>query len=108
MKAWRVHAWGADPNEAMTLESIPVPTPEAGEVVFDNVGEAVREISMNCIGYNGRYLIMGFAWDKRFADEKLIVPRRVLAGNMKLCGVLMAYSPRPWRAFETERPRAAS
>jgi NADPH2:quinone reductase len=62
------------------------------DVVFDNVGEAVMEKSMNCLGYNGRYLMMGFASDKRFADEKLIVPRRVLVGNMKLCGVLMAYA----------------
>ena len=27
------------------------------------------------------------------ADEKLIVPRRVAAGNFKLCGVLLAYAP---------------
>jgi NADPH2:quinone reductase len=62
------------------------------DVVFDNVGEAVMEKSMNCIAYNGRYLMMGFASDKRFADEKLIVPRRVLVGNFRLCGVLMAYA----------------
>ena len=62
------------------------------DVVFDNVGEAVMEKSMNCVGYNGRYLMMGFASDKKFADEKLIVPRRVLLGNMKLSGVLMAYA----------------
>ncbi|HIG69999.1 MAG: zinc-binding dehydrogenase [Myxococcales bacterium] len=62
------------------------------DVVFDNVGEAVMEKSMNCVAYNGRYLMMGFASDKRFADEKLIVPRRVLMGNMKLSGVLMAYA----------------
>jgi NADPH:quinone reductase-like Zn-dependent oxidoreductase len=48
--------------------------------------------SMNCIAYNGRYLMMGFASDKSFADEKLIVPRRVSAGNFKLCGVLLAYA----------------
>ncbi len=62
------------------------------DVVFDNVGEAVMEKSLNSLGYNGRYLMMGFASDKRFADEKLIVPRRILAGNMRLCGVLMAYA----------------
>ena len=62
------------------------------DVVFDNVGEGVMEKSMNCIGYNGRYLMMGFASDKSFADEKLIVPRRVSAGNFKLCGVLLAYA----------------
>jgi NADPH2:quinone reductase len=61
------------------------------DVVFDNVGAAVMEKSMNCIAYNGRYLMMGFASDKTVADEKLIVPRRVAIGNLKLCGVLLAY-----------------
>jgi NADPH2:quinone reductase len=62
------------------------------DVVFDNVGEAVMEKSMNCIAYNGHYLMMGFASDKTHADEKLVVPRRVSAGNFKLCGVLLAYA----------------
>jgi NADPH2:quinone reductase len=62
------------------------------DVVFDNVGEAVMEDSMKCIAYDGRYLMMGFASDKTVADEKLIVPRRVSAGNFKLCGVLLAYA----------------
>ena len=44
------------------------------------------------IAYNGRYLMMGFASDKSYADEKLIVPRRVAVGNFKLCGVLLAYA----------------
>jgi len=63
------------------------------DVVFDNVGAAVMEKSMNCLAYNGRYLMMGFASDKTVADEKLIVPRRVALGNFKLCGVLLAYVP---------------
>jgi NADPH2:quinone reductase len=63
------------------------------DVVFDNVGEAVMEKSMRCIAYDGRYLMMGFASDKTVADEKLIVPRRIAAGNFKLCGVLLAYAP---------------
>lgn len=46
---------------------------------------------MRCIGYNGRYLMMGFASDKSVADEKSIVPRRLATGNFKLCGVLLAY-----------------
>ncbi|MAG34489.1 MAG: alcohol dehydrogenase [Deltaproteobacteria bacterium] len=62
------------------------------DVVFDSVGEAVMDASMGCTAYNGRYLMMGFASDKRFVDEKFIVPRRVAAGNLKLCGVLLAYS----------------
>jgi len=37
--------------------------------------------------------MMGFASDKSVADEKLIVPRRVALGNLKLCGVLLAYVP---------------
>jgi len=65
------------------------------DVVFDNVGEAVMEKSMGCLAYNGRYLMMGFASDKTVADEKLIVPRRIAAGNFKLCGVLLAYVPEP-------------
>lgn len=63
------------------------------DVVFDNVGAAVFEKSLGCTAYNGRYLMMGFASDKTVADEKFIVPRRVLAGNLRLCGVLLAYAP---------------
>jgi len=62
------------------------------EVVFDNVGEAVMADSMNCLAYNGRYVMMGFASNKLVADEKLIVPRRVAVGNFKLCGVLLSYA----------------
>ena len=62
------------------------------DVVFDNVGEAVMDKSMSALAYDGRYCMMGFASDKRFVDEKLIVPRRISAGNFKLCGVLLSYA----------------
>jgi NADPH2:quinone reductase len=62
------------------------------EVVFDNVGEAVMEQSMRCTAYNGRYLMMGFASNKVVADEPFVVPRRIALGNLKLCGVLLAYA----------------
>jgi len=62
------------------------------DVVFDGVGEAVMEASMKCIAYNGRYLMLGFASDKSRADEKFLVPRRISAGNFKLCGILLAYA----------------
>ena len=62
------------------------------EVVFDNVGAAVMDASMKCTAYNGRYLMMGFASDKSHADEKFVVPRSVSAGNLRLCGVLLAYA----------------
>ena len=61
------------------------------DVVFDNVGEAVMEKSLQCTVYNGRYLMMGFASNKVVADEPFIVPRRIMLANVKLCGVLLAY-----------------
>lgn len=61
------------------------------DVVFDNVGEAVMEKSMQCTVYNGRYVMMGFASNKVVADERFLVPRRVMLGNLKLCGVMLAY-----------------
>ncbi len=61
------------------------------DVVFDNVGEAVMEKSLQCTRYNGRYVMMGFASNKLVADEKFLVPRRVALGNLKLCGVLLSY-----------------
>ena len=62
------------------------------EVPSRLIGEAVMEQSMKCTAYNGRYLMMGFASDKTKADEPFIVPRRIAAGNLKLCGVLLAYA----------------
>jgi NADPH2:quinone reductase len=60
--------------------------------VFDNVGEAVFAASVKCTAYNGRYLMMGFASNKRVADEAFVVPRQVALANIKLCGVLFAYA----------------
>lgn len=61
------------------------------DVVFDNVGEAILDKSVRSIAYNGRFLMMGFASNKKVADEKFIVPRQVCLGNFKMCGVLLAY-----------------
>src|SRR3954470_17541461 len=62
------------------------------DVVFDNVGEAVFAGSLKCTAYNGRYLMMGFASNKRVADEPFVVPRQLALANIKLCGVLFAYA----------------
>ena len=62
------------------------------DVVFDTVGESIMGPSLDCTAYNGRYVMIGFASDKAVADEKMIVPRRVAVGNLKLCGVLLAYA----------------
>ena len=60
-------------------------------VIFDNVGERFMQKSMRSIAYDGRYLIMGFASDKSFVDQKLIVPRSISAGNFSIGGVMLAY-----------------
>jgi len=79
-------------NAADFAEVVLAETANRGvEVVFDNVGEAVFEKSLQCTAYNGRYLMMGFASNKLVADEKFVVPRRIALGNLKLCGVLLAY-----------------
>jgi len=79
-------------NDADFAEVVLAETDNRGvDVVFDNVGEAVMEKSMNCTAYNGRYLMMGFASNKAIADEPFVVPRRVALGNFKLCGVLLNY-----------------
>ena len=48
---------------------------------------------MSSIAYHGRYLIMGFASDKTRVDEPVVVPRKLSAGNFRLCGVLLSYAP---------------
>ena len=53
------------------------------------------EKSFACTAYDGRYLMMGFASDKSKVDEAFVVPRKVMGGNFKLCGVLLAYAPEP-------------
>jgi NADPH2:quinone reductase len=80
-------------NDADFAEVVLAETGNRGvDVVFDNVGEAVFEKSLGCTAYNGRYLMMGFASNKEVADEPFVVPRRLALGNLKLCGVLLAYA----------------
>src|SRR5690349_18040528 len=80
-------------NDADFAEVVLAETNNAGvDVVFDNVGESVMEASLKCTKYNGRYVMMGFASNKLVADEPFIVPRRVALGNLKLCGVMLAYA----------------
>ena len=50
------------------------------------------EPSMKCTKYNGRYVMMGFASNKVVADEPFLVPRRIMLGNLKLCGVMLTYA----------------
>lgn len=71
-------------------------------VVFDNIGEAVMEKSIHCTAYNGRYLMMGFASNKKVADEAFIVPRRIGMANIHLCGVIFAYADEATNGFLKE------
>jgi NADPH2:quinone reductase len=61
------------------------------DVVFDNVGEAVFDASLNSLAYNGRYVMMGFASNKVVADEPFVVPRTFMLANARLCGVMLSY-----------------
>ncbi|HTJ63722.1 MAG TPA: zinc-binding dehydrogenase [Alphaproteobacteria bacterium] len=63
------------------------------DMVFDNVGEAVMQQSFKAIGYNGRYMMMGFASNKVVVDEKFLVPRQLSMGNFDMRGVLLSYAP---------------
>ncbi|HZP31206.1 MAG TPA: zinc-binding dehydrogenase [Acidimicrobiia bacterium] len=80
-------------NEASFLEVVMAETQNRGvDVVFDNVGAAVFDDSLKATAYNGRYVMMGAASDKTKVDEPFIVPRRVIATNMKLCGAILSYA----------------
>ena len=69
------------------------------DVVFDNVGDAVWAASVKSTAYNGRYVMMGAASDKTKVDEPFVVPRQVIAANIKLCGALLAYATPDIAAF---------
>jgi NADPH2:quinone reductase len=80
-------------NETNFADVVLAETADRGvDVVFDNVGASVFAASLKCTAYNGRYLMMGFASDKRVADEPFVVPRHLALANIKLCGVLFAYA----------------
>jgi NADPH2:quinone reductase len=80
-------------NETSFFDVVMAETENRGvDVVFDNVGAAVFDDSLKATAYNGRYVMMGAASDKTKVDEPFIVPRRVIAGNMKLCGAILSYA----------------
>jgi NADPH:quinone reductase len=62
------------------------------DVVFDNVVAGIFEQTLKCVKYDGRLVMMGFAGDKTKADEPFIIPRKVMAANIHLSGVLMSYA----------------
>jgi NADPH2:quinone reductase len=64
------------------------------DVAFDSVGGDVTTRTFNCMAFNGRHLLVGFASGIEAEDEG-IVPRPVLFGNFSICGVCHAYVDDP-------------
>ncbi|HEX4862627.1 MAG TPA: NADPH:quinone oxidoreductase family protein [Acidimicrobiales bacterium] len=64
------------------------------DVAFDSVGGDVTTKTFNCMAFNGRHLLVGFASGIESEDQG-IVPRPVLFGNFSLCGVCHAYADDP-------------
>ena len=64
------------------------------DVAFDSVGGEVTTKTFQCMAFNGRHLLVGFASGIEAEDEG-IVPRPVLFGNFSLFGVCHAYVDDP-------------
>jgi NADPH:quinone reductase len=64
------------------------------DVAFDSVGGDVTTKTFDCMAFNGRHLLVGFASGIEAEDEG-IIPRPVLFGNFSLCGVCHAYVDDP-------------
>jgi len=64
------------------------------DVAFDSVGGDVTTRTFDCMAFNGRHLLVGFASGIE-AEDQGIVPRPILFGNFSLCGVCHAYVDDP-------------
>ncbi len=64
------------------------------DVAFDSVGGDVTTKTFQCMAFNGRHLLVGFASGIEAEDEG-IIPRPVLFGNFSLFGVCHAYVDDP-------------
>jgi NADPH2:quinone reductase len=65
------------------------------DLVFDSVGGAVTESSINCLARDGRLLLIGFAGGIEAEDRKLLTPRTLMFGSVSLIGVMLAYTDDP-------------
>ena len=64
------------------------------DVAFDSVGGQVTTKTFDCMAFNGRHLLVGFASGIE-AEDTGIIPRPVLFGNFSLYGVCHAYVDDP-------------
>ena len=82
-------------SETDFVESVLEATDGRGvDVAFDSVGGDVTTKTFNCMAFNGRHLLVGFAAGIE-AEDQGIVPRPVLFGNFSLFGVCHAYADDP-------------
>jgi NADPH2:quinone reductase len=63
--------------------------------VFDGVGGEVGDRSLDCLGRNGRYLIVGFASGIEAEEVATVTPRRLCFGQLSVHGVLLSYTSDP-------------
>ena len=61
MKAWRVHRYG-EPLEVLQLDEVPVPVPEAGELLVEVEGIPMNLNDLERIN-GGAFTFNGFGWD---------------------------------------------
>ena len=64
------------------------------DVVFDTVGGEVAERSWRCLARGGRHVMVGFSSGIE-AEDRGIVPRPLLFGNLSLLGVILVYTSAP-------------
>ena len=82
-------------TESDFVEAVLLATDGRGvDVAFDSVGGEVTTKTFQCMAFNGRHLLVGFASGIEAEDEG-IVPRPVLFGNFSLYGVCHAYVDDP-------------
>jgi NADPH2:quinone reductase len=65
------------------------------DMVFDGVGGAVTQNSLNCLGANGRLMMIGFAGGIEAEDTANLTPRALLFGSLSIMGVMLAYAATP-------------
>lgn len=66
------------------------------DLVFDGVG--LTDDSLHCLGYNGRYRLIGLSSGIEAEEEKFITPRTIFFGNFSVGGVLLSYNSNPEEA----------
>ena len=82
-----------DHTSVDVLEAVNEATGGQGvDVVFDGVGGDTFPTSIRCLARNGRHLMIGFSGGIETEDQRVIVPRTLMFGNVSVLGVLLGYT----------------